>query len=109
MLRTFVILMNLFQVKLAPELSRNPKRSCPALKAYAFETHVPCYNNPDNGAPSFCSLSWGDKWEIISTIRSSFGSEFVATIVAGFKVCLPFCRTCNTYSVFHSWLPIDAR
>ena len=103
MLRTaFVILMNLFQEKLAPELSRNPKRSSPALEAHGFETYMPSYNNPGNGTLSFSSLSWGDKLEI--------GLEFVAaTVMAGFKVCLPFCRTCNTYLVFHSWPPMDAR
>ena len=94
MLRTFVILMNLFQEKLAPELSLNPKRSSPALEAYGFETYVPSYNNPGNGTPSFSSLSWGDT-------ELEIGLGFAATVMAGFKVCLPFCRTCNTYLVFH--------
>ena len=96
----------LLQVALAPELGRYPRRSCPVVKSFAFASHVPCYVRPGSGAPSFCGLSVSDKWEILVTIKSSLGSDFFGTGLAGLQVrpfllpvylstCLPVClSTC---------------
>lgn len=70
---------------LAPQLSANPKPSCPELKKSAFDSHVGCYTNPPGG-PSMCDLSVGDWVQVLATVKSSFLSEFSNTVRQSFSV-----------------------
>ncbi|XP_057294151.1 uncharacterized protein LOC130622680 [Hydractinia symbiolongicarpus] len=74
------------QKKLAPLLSQTPKPSCATIKQFAFDTHVPCYVKPTtNRDPSFCSLSLGDYWQVLKTIKGAFLTEFISTVKGGWK------------------------
>ena len=52
------------------------QKTCTELKSAAFETHTPCYLNPDSSAPSYCDLSLGDQWTVFWTIKSAFVDGF---------------------------------
>ena len=64
------------QLKLVPVIDTTRQKTCTELKSAAFETHTPCYLDPDPSAPSYCDLSIGDKWEVFWTIKSAFVDAF---------------------------------
>ena len=64
------------QLKLVPVIDTTRQKTCAELKSAAFETHTPCYLDPDSSAPSYCDLSIGDQWTVFWTIKSAFVDAF---------------------------------
>ena len=60
------------QVSLVPILRPWYKLSCEDLREWAFDSHTPCYLDPDKGAPSICDLDCQDFFKIFWTIKGSF-------------------------------------
>ncbi|XP_062611868.1 uncharacterized protein LOC134273654 [Saccostrea cucullata] len=56
------------QVALVPLLRPFLTISCGEIKEKAFNSHLGCYTNPLKNAPSFCDLSFMDKWRIFYTV-----------------------------------------
>ena len=64
------------QLKLVPVIDTTRQKTCAELKSAAFETHTPCYLDPDPSAPSYCDLSIGDQLTVFWTIKSAFANAF---------------------------------
>ena len=60
------------QVSLVPILRPWYKFSCEDIRQWAFDSHTPCYLDPDEGAPSICDLDCQDFFKIFWTIKGSF-------------------------------------
>lgn len=60
------------QVSLVPILRPWYKFSCEDIRQWAFDSHTPCYLDPDEGAPSICDLDCLDFFKIFWTIKGSF-------------------------------------
>ena len=60
------------QVSLVPILRPWRKLSCEDIRQWAFNSHTPCYLDPDKGAPSICDLDCQDFFKIFWTIKGSF-------------------------------------
>lgn len=60
------------QVSLVPILRPWYKLSCEDIRQRAFDSHTPCYLDPDKGAPSICDLDCEDFFKIFWTIKGSF-------------------------------------
>ncbi|XP_062611446.1 uncharacterized protein LOC134273239 [Saccostrea cucullata] len=56
------------QVALVPLLRPFLTITCSGIKQKAFNSHLDCYTNPIKNAPSFCDLSFLDKWRIFYTV-----------------------------------------
>ncbi|XP_061164374.1 uncharacterized protein LOC133173407 [Saccostrea echinata] len=56
------------QVALVPLLRPFLTITCGEIKEKAFNSHLGCYTNPIKNAPSFCDLSFMDKWRIFYTV-----------------------------------------
>ncbi len=59
------------QVKLVPLVDTTRVKTCAELKSTAFESHTPCYLNPDQSSLTYCDLSVGDKFRVFWTIKLS--------------------------------------
>lgn len=80
------------QVKLVPTIDKYRKKTCGELKNLAFETHTPCYINPDGSSLSVCDLSPTDLGKVFWTIKGSFLSAFSPSVKGLWdvsKVCTP--------------------
>ena len=64
------------QLKLVPVIDATRQKTCTELKSAAFETHTPCYLDPEPSAPSYCDLSVGDRLRVFWTIKSAFVDAF---------------------------------
>ena len=63
------------------------KIDCAYLKKYAFESHIPCYDDPTGfGTLSFCGLTTKDKYELGKIVKGAVLSEFTATVKGGFDL-----------------------
>ena len=60
------------QVSLVPILRPWYTFSCEDIRQWAFDSHTPCYLDPDEGAPSICDLDCQDFFKIFWTIKGSF-------------------------------------
>ena len=64
------------QLKLVPLIDPTRDKTCAELKSAAFETHTPCYLNPDSSSLSYCDLSIGEQLTVFWTIKSAFVDAF---------------------------------
>ncbi|XP_078357839.1 uncharacterized protein LOC144642686 [Oculina patagonica] len=60
------------QVTLTPLLRRWEYPSCEALRTKAFDSHEPCYLDPDKDVPSICDLDYSQFLKIFWTIKGDF-------------------------------------
>jgi hypothetical protein len=82
------------QVKLAPYIKPESDVTCEELEKIAFESHSPCYLEPDgiSGESSgICALGLKDWIQVFFTIKSAFFSEFSESIKGFFEVCIQGC------------------
>ena len=80
------------QVKLVPLVDKTYVKTCAELKSTAFESHNPCYLNPDESSLTYCDLSDEDKNTVFWTIKSSIYTAFFPTL----KGFLDVRNKCNT-------------
>jgi hypothetical protein len=81
-------------VKLAPYIKPESDVTCEELEKIAFESHSPCYLEPDgiSGESSgICALGLKDWIQVFFTIKSAFFSEFSESIKGFFEVCIQCC------------------
>ena len=79
------------QVKLVPLVDTTRAKTCAELKSTAFESHNPCYLNPDESSLTYCGLSLSDKFTVFWTIKSSISKAFWPTL----KGFLDVRKKCN--------------
>ena len=65
------------QLQLVPLVDRTREKTCAELKSTAFESHSPCYLNPDKSSLSYCNLSLSDRLKVFWTIKSFFPEAIV--------------------------------
>ena len=68
------------QVKLVPLVDKTRVKTCAELKSTAFESHTPCYLNPDASSLSYCDLSYWDRAKVFWTIKSALVDAFSSSL-----------------------------
>ena len=64
------------QLKLVPLVDKTRVKTCKDLKSTSFDSHTPCYLNPDESSLTYCDLSDEDKNTVFWTIKSSISKAF---------------------------------
>jgi hypothetical protein len=67
--------------------------TCEELEKIAFESHTPCYLEPEGifGTSKICLLNIKDCLRVFWTIKSAFYGEFYESVKGFFEVCIQGC------------------
>ena len=90
------------QVTLVPILRPWRSLSCKEIKELAFQSHVPCYVNPDEKRPgiSICNLGPSDFFSVFWTVKSSLVMSVDSSLetINGFWDTMQQCSFFKSYS-----------
>ena len=80
------------QLKLVDYIKPGSDVTCEELEKIAFESHTPCYLEPDGYRLSgICKLELKDWIQVFFTIKSAFFDQFSESVKGFFEVCIQGC------------------